>query len=690
MENQNVQSNTPKRIINWWLQWEDLNWPNADGLDRMKRRVEKAAEANVTTAITFGAHFRWDYLPYFTILHDHIASLAEELHKCGIELYDRHSVNLIHRYDTVEEMRRVMLHSGPHLPFSPSREAAESWTYHGKKLNDWRMVDVRTREPLYYPQYAGEGFCYRNPEFVEAYCDYAKRLVADTGIDGLAAEDPVHYLNFRSCACPHCRAELQRRAGIDLPPISDRNFWGNWENPAWHHWIDLRFDSGREFFEKLAPVLPEGFPITTCGSDSASCYAISMATDARKFIAGGSNYVHSELCGNTPPYPHDPVTVNVPVADRAVAFSHHQAVAREHGVRSFSTGYGFTKPTANIIWAVNKILDNDCCFSTLKARLGLPDHILRELPEESDVVGEAYTFEKENQHLFMGKQFGQLGVYFSYETRNHTFFGGMSQGYNKEYSCALDALFKAGLSPHTIFDFPVGPEEYPLVILSSVAAMTDKEIAAMNRYVANGGKLLVMGPTPLPMCKNSWQLPTHPDIQNPEDYFCGIRDGVWVAPAKWVVETKLPPCQEPNQWQEVANGILYNPHRISEMDNSEIFLNYCKSISKKLPVEIVESDGYLITFFEGDQSVYIHLLAAEYDTDIDHHLDEIRFHRSRVNLITKAEPIGISETVRLRADGAVKVHIPFHDDNATVCQTDGVYDIKLPKNTAYAIIEIQN
>ena len=43
------------------------------------------------------------------------------------------------------------------------------------------MIDVRDRSVLYYPQYASEGFCYRNPDFLEAYCDYAKKLVADTG-----------------------------------------------------------------------------------------------------------------------------------------------------------------------------------------------------------------------------------------------------------------------------------------------------------------------------------------------------------------------------------------------------------------------------------------------------------------------------------------------------------------------------
>ena len=120
----NEKKAQPKRLINWWLTWEDFNWPSIDMQDKIKRRAEEAAKANVTTAVLFGAYFRWDYLPYFELLYDHIAATAEELHKYGIELYDRHSVNLIHRYDTREEMRHVMLHSGPHIPISPSREAA--------------------------------------------------------------------------------------------------------------------------------------------------------------------------------------------------------------------------------------------------------------------------------------------------------------------------------------------------------------------------------------------------------------------------------------------------------------------------------------------------------------------------------------------------------------------------------------
>ena len=73
-----------RRLVNWWMRFEDLNWPSPDNVDRVKMRAEKMAEANITTAILFGAHFRCDYLPYFTLLHDHIATIAEELHKYGI------------------------------------------------------------------------------------------------------------------------------------------------------------------------------------------------------------------------------------------------------------------------------------------------------------------------------------------------------------------------------------------------------------------------------------------------------------------------------------------------------------------------------------------------------------------------------------------------------------------------------
>lgn len=682
----NGANQTPKRLVNWWLTWEDLNWPSVDIQDKIKRRAEAAAKANVTTAVLFGAHFRWDYLPYFTLLHDHIAATCEELHKYGIELYDRHSINLIHRYDTREQMRHVMLHSGPHIPFSPSREAAASWQYKGKYLNDWRMIDTVTREVLYYPQYASEGFCYRNPEFVDAYCEYAKQLIADTGIDGLAAEDPVHYMHFNSCACPHCREELKRRTGVELPAADDRNFWGNWSNPAWRQWLDMRFESGKEFFEKLMSQLPKDFPVTTCGANSASGGAIGSATDASHFVAGGSNYVHMEMSGNTPPYKADPVTVNTPVASFMTGFSHHQAVARENGIRAFSTGYGFTEPSANVIWALNKLLDTDCCFSTLKARLGLPEHILKTLPDEPVIIEKPYTFEKEHPELFNGRQVAQVGVFFSYETRNNTFFGALYKGYSADYSETLRLLSKAGIPVHTLLHLPEDTETYSVILLPSAALLTDEEQKKIAAYLQKGGKVLVSGPTIL--AQNQWKLPDRPDLEKPQDFFGTIRDGVWYKPPVWSTQSVLAPSEEPNVWTKLQSGLYYNPHRVSDGQIASSLLELVRGSLNKESVEVLTSQGYMTTLFQNGEQHVLHFLAEDYDTDIDHQLDEMRYHRSRVNYVNKVVPIGVSRQIQLRAEGVPQVFLPFGEGEATVASCGDVHTVTLPKNTAYIIIKV--
>lgn len=674
-----------KRIASWWVRWNDLNWPSGDNLDRIKRRAEAMAKANVTTAMIFGTHFRWDYLPYFTILHDYLATVAEELRAYGMELWDHHSVNLIHRYDTPEEMRHVMLHSGPHLPFSPSREAAATWEYKGKRLNDWRMRDVKTGEVLYYPQYAAEGFCHRNPDFADSYADYVKRLVQDTGITGLSADDPVHYMQFHSCACPYCRAELRARTGIDLPPIEDQRFWGNWENPAWRAWIDMRFDAAGEFFKKVSSVLPKDFRLTTCGIGSAAPSANEMGSDARAFLTG-CNFVNMEMSGNTPPYKKDPLTVNVPLSARLVNASHHQAAARERGVRCFSTGFAFVEDTANMVWAVNKMLGADCWISTLKDRLGQPDSVLEKLPNEWDIVGRAYGFEKEHPDLFEGKQVAQVGVYFSYETRKHTFFGSVDKGYYLDFQHTLRGLLGAGISPHTLFRFPKVKEDYPVVLVPSPAAMTDEERQELSAYLQSGGVALVFGPADIPGCEDGRILPTAPAVDEPDAFFCTVPNGVWVRAAEWRRLTEFSPSSKPAEWKELRTGLFYNPGRISEGEITSSLLELVKTYQKPLPIEILDASGYLITVFEDRDHYVLLMLAEDFDTDVDHNLDDTRFHRSRVNFINRVEPLGVKRVIQLKTDSTPTVYTPFNDSPSNIMQSNGVCTITLPEKTSFLIL----
>ena len=672
-----------ERMATWWMHWPDLQWPDRDNHDKIKARAEGLAEAGVSAAMFFGAHFRWDFLPVFPLLHDYIATVAEELHKYDIKLFDHHSVNLVHRYSTREEMRRVMVDSGPHLPFSPSFEAAKTWQYKGKYLNDWRMLDVKTGAPLWFPQYTAEGFCHRNPEFRAAYQDYAKYLVSETGIDGLSADDAMYFMHYNACGCDHCRAELRRRAGIDLPPVEDASFWGNWDNPSWHHWLDLRFDAAGEFYEQLRSVLPADFMLTGCGANSASASALMSATDAKTFLRGW-NYVNMEMSGNTPPYKHDPLTANTPVAERLVNASHHQAAARETGAGAFCTGFAHSTQQSNIVWAVSKMLGADAWIGTLKTRLGLPWHILNTLPNEEDIVGQAFHFEKEHADLFAGELVGQLGVYFSYETRDHTLYGGLDKGFFRDYKDTLRLLFQRGINPHTVFSFPENGREYPLIILPGVARMTHEETAAMERYLSAGGQVIALGPTAIDGCIHSWVLPNRVNAKA-EDFFSSVPDGIHVQKPAWFLKTQIPATGDPAVWQQPREGLLYHPQRPGDMDPDSL-AEAVRRFIKPMPVTVLEAKGYLTTMLRDEKGISLQLVAEDYHVDIDHKLDEMRFHRSRVNLLTDIAPAGVDGNIRVQTDIVPTVYTPFSEGTAKVSVKDGGCHITLPQNCAYALL----
>ena len=673
-----------RRIVSWWIGFDDLNWPHPDAMDKIKRRAEAMAEADATTAMVFGTHFRWDFLPYFTILHDYMGTVAEELHKLGLELFDHHSVSLVHRYSTKEEMRDVMLHSGPHLPFSPSAEAAAAWEYNGSKLNSWRAVDVVRGEPVYYPQYTAEGFCIRNPEYREAYKSYLARLIADTGIDGLSADDPIHFMEFRTCGCEVCKAEFKRLTGKELPLVQNSDFWGNWGNADWRTWIDMRYNAVSDFFKELKEVVPTDFILTACGGNSASPHAPGAAFDGRRFLRG-CNYLNLEMVGNIPPYKNDPQTVNRPVSDKMIAASHHTGAADEHGIRCFGTGFGFTEATADIVWAVNKMLGADCWFSTLKVRLGLPRHILESLPDEADVVGRAFGFEKAHPELFEGVAEARLAVFSSEETRDRTFFGNVYKGYCKDYGETMKLFFRKGISVGTVFEIPENCDKYPLILVPSAAAMTEAEIHAFDKYIKAGGRVIACGPCGYPGADSKWSLTEKPELQSPEDFF-GTAD-IYYRGSKWKSETVFEPCRESAVFEEKLPGFYYTPHRVCDGAVSEQMISLAEKMMNPPVAELSGTQGYLVSTFKTDTSAIVHLLAEDFETDIDHGLDEIRFHRSRVNYINKVEPVGVSQKIFVKRKP--RVYTPFNKEIPHVTKVCGGYEISLPEKASYVIIKIR-
>lgn len=121
------------RAVSWWLTWDDFKWPDQDVVDRMRRRADEAAKSQVNLAIIFGAHFRWDFMPLWSRLHDLVAFICEELSERGIRLFDHHSSVLTHRPYSNEAAWNIARRNRHHVPFYPSPEAAAEWRYQGKR-----------------------------------------------------------------------------------------------------------------------------------------------------------------------------------------------------------------------------------------------------------------------------------------------------------------------------------------------------------------------------------------------------------------------------------------------------------------------------------------------------------------------------------------------------------------------------
>ena len=199
----------------------------------------------------------------------------------------------------------------------------------------------------------------------------------------------------------------------------------------------------------------------------------------------------------------------------------------------------------------------------------------------------------------------------------------------------------------------------------------------MEKYLAAGGKVIALGP--VPFCKNDWQLPNRANA----DIFSTVPDGVHVQRPK-IWSMPIDESNEPDLWREPMPSLYYHPHRLGD-GNKETVLELVRQFMKPMPVQVAYSKGYLCTMAEDNAGITVQFLAADYDVDINHELDAMRTHRSRVNLLTTITPIGTDRNVDIKADAPMQIHTPFNSTDATVTKNENGYTITLPESCSYAV-----
>jgi hypothetical protein len=472
------------RAIGWWLTFDDLTWPNPELMDKIRRRADQCAASGVNCCIVFGAHLRWDFMPLWERFHDELRFVADELHQRKILLFDHHSATIVHRPRSRDEALDIWRRNRHHVPFYPSREIAATWEFAGSHLNDWRMHDVETGAPVFVPAYTAEQFCMNHPGFRKAYAGYVKKLLADTGMDGLMSDDMIFYADWRACGCQFCRDRFKREYGHDLPPVSDLNFWGNRRSQAFRDWIKMRFQTPADFLTEVKKALPENFPLLTCCSSSDNYYLPSFGMSYQDFIQS-CNHVMLEMVGQTP-------AIEGTWDERVPSQLLHLDIARKHSAPCFGLGYGFFPDTAFFIWAVNKFLGSDCWFSTVKGRLDASPTELAALADDSELVGEGFNWEKTHPELFRGDAETDTAIFFSRATRD--FYSEIIGDYCSDYNASCLYLSRANLPCEVVTDIPAFGKTRCL-ILSSVMCLSLVQRRQLAEFLNAGGTVIATGPS---------------------------------------------------------------------------------------------------------------------------------------------------------------------------------------------------
>jgi hypothetical protein len=647
------------RAVSWWLTWEDLTWPNPELMDKIRRRADNCAAGGVNCCVIFGTHFRWDFMPIWDRVHDELRFIADELHQRKILLFDHHSSVLTHRPRNREEALRIWDRNRHHVPFYPSAAESAQREYNGTKMESWRMLDVETGAPTYLPTYNAEQYCMNNPDFRAAYAKYLEKLKADTAIDGLMSDDNIFYADWRACSCEHCRARFKKDFGRNLPPTSDANFWGNRRSEAFKDWIAMRFQSSGDFLIGVKKVFPEGFPLLTCCSSSESYFLPAFGMSYQDFIAN-CNHVLLEMVGSTP-------EIAGTWDNRIPSQLLHLGIARDHAAPCFGLGYGFFPDTAFFVWAVNKFLGSDSWLSTLKGRLGITTAEIATLPDDSEIVGDGYRWEKANPHLFTGAVDTDMAIYFSRSTRDY--FGQIAGDYSSDYAASCLDLMRAGLTCEVVTEIPA-PGKWRCLVLSSAVCLSAQEKIALEKFLNAGGTIIATGPTGhydqrANAIEKTWleNFGAKVELNDP------VRPGGFPPYKNFKEPVALAQCVVPDAlrakmsdgWLKISAGqsqLVWRPERISQKEISAAVVALLKARDQSaIQIEGLPAEWCLRQYRDGKRRL-IHALPGKVETVLH---ATLKNHLRNERIVEKIKFTPLVQNLVLKTSAAcasLKIHSP--------------------------------
>lgn len=470
------------RSTSLWFHWDDLIYPDKGVEEKFKHAAVSCRRASIDLVIVFGFHFRWDHIYLWNRVHELFRFVTDVFHAQGIKVFDYHSANLTHRPATIKEEWNIALKNRHHVPFYPSRELIGELTLGGVPLNDFRMIDIQTGKACYLPAYEAEIYCMNNEKFRSGYRYYLGRLMKETGIDGLMCDDIVYYPRWKGCGCSYCRAKFKSISGMDLPGADNIDFWGNYDNPAFRQWVRMRYQDSADFLNIVRNEIGVKTPLLSCTSGSCA-KALDANGENIEFMLQSTNHLMLEMCGEI-------AGLDANFKKRVPDIMHHQGISLHRNTPSLGLGYAYYPDTAFFVWALDKLFGASTWISTLKGRLGIPEKDLALLPDEWDICGEGFAFEKNNPALFSGKPANRIALLYSLTSKIN--YGDHADDYETSYKNTIITFFEKNA------DFDVcarmgEAQNYPMLVMTDTHCLSDADKTEFFARIEKGGTAVIAG-----------------------------------------------------------------------------------------------------------------------------------------------------------------------------------------------------
>ncbi len=332
------------------------------------------------------------------------------------------------------------------------------------------------------------GICVNNPTFQKKFLDRFEDFAKKTNCDGYMFDERMFLRN--ACGCKHCRKLFSKAySGMKLPESSDSKVFYNFNSPTWRAWTMRRQQSQGDFAVKIREMLDsvdpnivlmsytvaESFTANACWGSSgnvAVSFAMSLFEDARGVdYLGLENLVYNNIANYRFSYAYRKAATAV----RA----HYNPASCMYAHEP----HGFKPYLAYFTWAIDQM-----------TKIAVKTEPL------PDVDTGKYLNWSYRMNWSKTKTVADVGILFSHTTRD------VGKQYKNVFESTniSDALGTAEClsDAHIQYDFLIESaitldklKQYKVIILPSVACMSNEQVNVVREYIKQGGTIIISGNT---------------------------------------------------------------------------------------------------------------------------------------------------------------------------------------------------